>query len=327
MKLKKKAPTIEDVVRWLKRGKAFLITSHKNPEADALGSQLALKIAIEKKGGRTFCFNESGVPENLKFLPGSEDIRRELPHPENFEKIIVVDSASPERITENFKELVEKKETLNIDHHFSNTNFGSLNYIDPQASATSVLIYRILKKFYPSFGKEVAENIYAGILADTGNFSFSNTNDETFQIARNLLSRGVQPNRIHRLMFASYPLRRLKLLSLALHSVEVREDLGLAMMKITGEMFEKAGAKYEDADEFVNYIRGIKGVEVAVLFKEISNGKYKLSIRTNSNQINASLLASHFGGGGHPQAAGAEVEGGYEKIKEEIIKLLQDMRR
>lgn len=315
---------IEEVIEWLKRGDSFLIASHKNPEADTLGSQLALKLAIERNGGKTYCLNISGVPEILRFLPGSDHINKNLPDLEEYEKIIVLDSSSPQRISEEFEQFIKGKKILNIDHHSTNTFFGEINYVDSSASATVVLIYRLLKEYYPEFDIDVANNLYAGLIDDTGSFAFSNTNEEAFCVAEDLVKRGVNTSEIYRKMFRNYPFRKLKLLGYALQTLEFYPDKKASFITVTKKMFEKSAAKPEDTENFVDYARDIEGVEVAFLIKEIDKNKYKLSIRSNTERIDASYIASLFGGGGHKQAAGAEVEGKYEEIKDKLINTLME---
>ncbi len=317
---------LEAVVHRLSHLTSCLIASHKNPEADALGSQLALHLALAQKGVNCRSFNTSGVPEVLRFLPRCQLIETQLPADFEPECVIVLDSAGLQRVHEEFGKYVQGKEVLNIDHHESNPLFGHMNYVDSSAAATAVLVYRIIKKLVPEFGIEVAENLYAGVVADTGNFSYSNTNAECLVMAADLVTRGVNPHLVYSSIYSSYPLRRMKLLALALQTLEFYPDLKASVISVFTHMYEKTGARPEDTEEFVNFARDIRDVDVAFLIREIKNNHFKISIRSKVSTINAAEIAARMGGGGHRQAAGAEVEGSYEAVKKRLLTLLQEVR-
>jgi phosphoesterase RecJ-like protein len=303
--------------RYIETSKKIAIVSHINPEADAIGSSLALFHFITSMKKEVVVINKTGVPETLKFLPGSERIKRSLPS--DVDLYIILDTASLKRT--GF-EIAKNKDTppiINIDHHVTNEKFGNLNLIDPEASATAVIIFRFFRHINFPMTEEIMINIYAGMFEDTGGFSYQNTNAECFRIATFMVKNGLDPSYVARMLKEEVPARKYLLLGEALSTLKIYPKIKTATMFVRMDMKRKVGASWEDTDGFVDYPKSIKGIKVGVLFNEREDGTIKVSMRSKED-VDISWVAREFGGGGHKNAAGFE-------LKKEEVKNIKKYER
>jgi bifunctional oligoribonuclease and PAP phosphatase NrnA len=221
---------------------------------------------------------------------------------------------------------------LNIDHHVSNNGFGSHCLIDGQACATAEIVYRLIRALEIPLNKAIATCIYTGILTDTGSFRFSNTNASAFAISQDLMHAGVDPYEVAQRVFGSYSLGRIKLLNLALNSIEISPNGKLSLMTVTRAMLEETHTQQEDVDGLINYARRIEDVRVAALIQEQTNGlttadgraRLHVSLRSDGS-MDVAALAGTFGGGGHRSAAGFQTESTLANIKSELLKWTERM--
>lgn len=313
------------VVEILKRGRRFLLLTHKDPDGDAIGSTLAMAHALEEAGKECVLIADGPAPVPYDALPGAEKIvsaRKELWDQSveaDYEAVLVLDCADTKRLDPFSETFSHIRPWINIDHHETNTFFGDLNLVEPGASSTAELVYKIIKRGGLPLTLEVAENIFVAIEADTGFFRYENTTPLAFKIAAEMVEQGVNPWQVNLKVMDVYDIPRLRLLSKALNTIELHLGGRVAMMTLTCNVFQELGAEREDSERFVDYARFIRGVEVAAFVREIDNGGYKFSLRSN-NCVNVAEIASRFGGGGHARAAGFERSGHLERIKEEFIK-------
>ncbi len=309
---------IEQIVKEIKEGRRFLVASHQNPEGDAIGSSLALTIALKNLGKEVTTFNQDGVPKLLQFLPGATEVSRKLPPDMPYDCAFIVDCGEPELLGEEFPRIKGIRKIINIDHHGTNDGFGDLQFIDPGASAAGELIYRLLKKIPVEITPEIATNIYTAIISDTGSFRFRNTTAEGLRIAGEMIEQGVEPKKIAQQLYETQPSAYLQLLALVLGTLEIAHGGKVASVTVLQEMFQRTGTSKDATEGFVNYPVSIEGVSLAILFREISESKFKVSFRAREN-IDVSLLAQEFGGGGHKGAAGCTIEGTLPEIKESVL--------
>jgi len=313
---------IKKILKELKEGKSFLVLSHQNPEGDALGSTLAMAFALKSLGKSVTTFNQDGVPDNLMFLPGAHDVSTSLSPDGRYDVIVAVDCGDPELIGDTFtrwrKSIRKSPSIIVIDHHKTNKGFGNLNYVDPGASSTGEIIYGLLRKIPVEITRPIAIHIYTAILCDTGSFRYSNTTPLAFKIVEEMVRKGADPWNISQHVFETQPLRRLKLLALVLKTLEVTPDGKVASVTLLRKMYEKTGARKEDAEEFINYTRSIDGVEVGILFREEKEKKFRISFRSKRS-VDVAHIAQEFGGGGHHSAAGCSVEGTLDEVKEKVL--------
>lgn len=307
----------EAVVELIKESSNIAILSHIMPDGDNIGSCLALYNALVKLGKNVIVALDDDVPEVYRFLKNSDQIVK----PENdynLDLVIALDCGDAGRLGKSAKYL-ENNKIINIDHHISNSNFGHYNIVDVNASATAELVYDLINKLKINMDKDICECIYTGIVTDTGLFQYSNTTSETHRIVADLISNGVEPAKVYKDVYQNNSLSKIKLLGEALSSIELHYSNKIASIILKKELFEQIGAKDEDADGIINYARDIKGVEVALLFRETEDGKIKIGFRSK-DFMNVNEIAQMFGGGGHKRAAGATAVGEIRDIKDKVLK-------
>lgn len=315
---------INQIAQEIKGAKRVLITSHENPDSDALGSMLALGLGLMKLGKEVTLYNKDDVPEVLKFLPHSDSILSSIEDIEGtFDLCFVVDCPTTDRPGREFQEFLSTGRCANIviiDHHQTNGSDENLSLLNPDASSTGVLIYSILKNIGVEIDSSIAENIYTTIVGDTGSFSYSNTNSETFLIAAELVKAGAEPELISQALYESEPLKKLKLLGLVLPTLRVAADKRIASLYVDSTMYEMTGTDREDTEGMVNIPRSIKGIEVAILFRQEKNSSspsWKVSLRSKGD-VDVSKIAEQFGGGGHKKAAGCNIAGELSEAMQKI---------
>ncbi|MEA3488926.1 MAG: bifunctional oligoribonuclease/PAP phosphatase NrnA [Candidatus Omnitrophota bacterium] len=298
----------------------FLITAHVNPEGDSIGSQLAVYRVLEKLGKKAVMVDHDKVPDNLKFLPGSELVAGEIPGGIPVNTAIVLDCPVAERAGSVYKNLEEAAFVINIDHHVSNEFFGDINWVEPDSSSVGEMIFNLTRELGIGMDKDMAAALYAAIVTDTGMFNYSNTSKETHLVAGELIGNGADPGKIHREIYEKKSVPDIRLLGMALTTLCVEADGRLAHMSLTRQMYREEGVERVSTDEFINFPRSIKGVEVAVFFKEIDDALKKINVSfRSSGTIDVNKIASRFGGGGHPQAAGCLFEGSLEGARVQVL--------
>lgn len=313
-------------IEQLRKGKRFLTVSHVSPEGDAVGSLLGITLALRSLGKEVVAYLEDPVPDLFKFLPGSETVVHDLEGEGPFDATFAVDCGQKERLGRGFNNLNHPGCVINIDHHATNDNFGDINVIAPDASAAGELVYDFCEAASIKITKDIAVNLYVAIHTDTGSFRYSSSTPGAFKKAGELVSRGAEPWEISMRVYENHPARKFKLLGFVLSTLDVVGDGAaagkIATLTVTLDMFKKAGAEKDLADGFVNYARGIEGVEVGVLFREAKNLFYKVSLRSKG-LIDVAEVAQNFGGGGHRNAAGFTVNGTLEEVKAKVIGVLK----
>lgn len=311
---------IDKVVEKIKEGKKFLITSHVNLEGDSLGSELALAYILDKLGKKIFINNSSNVPKNYKFLPLLYFLERKKIN--DFDVAIVLDCSEIDRIGEVKKFVTSEKIIINIDHHPDNRYFGRINWIEPRASAVGELIYRLYRKFKIPLNCDVAICLYTAIMTDTGGFRNENTTAYTHKIISDLLKYNIKHSFIFENVYEMFPFSRMKLLGLSLSTLKMDNDKKIAWMFVSQDMLRKSKTDLENAEGFIELVRSIKEVRLAILFQEVSDNKVKVGFRSREG-IDAGKLASLFGGGGHFGASGCIIEGKLEKVIKDVLEKIR----
>lgn len=319
----------DKAIEVMKKGSRFLVVSHVSPEGDAVGSLLGVTLALRSIGKEAVAYLEDPVPELFTFLPGADTVVHNLDGAGAFDATFAVDCGQKERLGKDFVELKEPGTIVNIDHHATNDSFGAVNVIEPHASAAGELVYDFIKAAGIKITKDIAVNLYVAIHTDTGSFRYSSSTAESFIKAGDLVRCGAEPWDISRRVYENNPVRRYKLLGMVLSTldlIEVPESEGgvkIATLLVTKEMFAKAGAGKDDADGFVNYARGLEGVQVGMLMREAGPDLYKVSLRSKGD-VDVAAVAMAFGGGGHRNAAGFTVEGTLADIKGKVIAAVRE---
>jgi phosphoesterase RecJ-like protein len=301
----------------LANGKEFMVTSHIDPDGDAIGSAFALSLGLKQLEKETVVYLKDRVPYRYEFLPQPTSLVHEIPA-KRFDAIFAVDCGDFFRIGDGYEKLKEKGPIINIDHHETNEAFGFLNIIDERASSTAEIIYAILKALDVRMDFDIAVNLYTAILTDTGSFRYNSTNSKAFIICEEMTHFGVIPSYVAEKVYESHPKERFLLLCGALTTLETHYDNRLAIMYITDELFRQTGGSREHAEGFVEFLKEMRGVEVAVVARQIGENRYKISMRSKG-KVDVASVASRFGGGGHKNAAGCTIEGSIDQVKKILI--------
>jgi phosphoesterase RecJ-like protein len=352
-----------DIFRIIETSKKVLIATHENPEGDAISSAIAVGLFLKALDKDVYLYDKDQVPNNLKFLPRVEKFLNEFPE-EPIDLLIVVDCGEFSRVGANFEQLSGINRIINIDHHFTNTRFGHLNLVLPDASSTGeALFYLFLaygayihkiayspydnflgnksseplpcnqeerKKILSFITDDIALSLYTSILTDTGSFHYSSANKRSFYICSVLNEYNLDPSKIATELFETKPAEMYFLLGKSLNTLEFSSNGKVASMVGTKKMIEdvlkeEGGNRINGLYEnFVNYPRSIQGVEIAIFFRETGFNQYRLNFRSKS-YADVAYVAEKFGGGGHKFAAGCKVNGDLTEIKNEVYKYCSEV--
>lgn len=308
------------ICRVLREKDRFLVACHENPEGDAIGSELALALALRKMGKTATVLNADPVPGNLLFLPGADTVVFEADG-SGYDVAVVLDCGSPERTGRVAPELRKCPLLVNIDHHRTNGDRGELSLVDPDAAATGLLIHRVLSAMGYDIGLDVATNIYVAILTDTGSFHYGSSSPEAFEVAGEMVRRGVDPWAVAERVYETQSAQRLRLLGRVLGSLEISAGGKVASITTMRETLREFASGKDALEGFINYPRSIVGVEVAVSFREEEGGVFRVSFRSKG-RVDVSAVAARFGGGGHRNAAGCTVPGSLPDVKKKVLEAL-----
>ena len=311
----------QEAYELIKNNKNFLIVSHKNPDGDSIGSEIALAMALIKIGKNIYIYNSDPTPEKYSKFPKATLVKTRKK--KNFEEdvTIFVDCAEIERVGRIKENIDFSKPSINIDHHIGNSKFGTVNIIKPDHSSTAEIIYQFIKDEI-EMDKEIATYLYIGILTDTGAFRYPNTTSHSLRVASELVEYGVIASQVSEFIWFTDPEARIKLLGDVLRTMDLYDKISI--MHVTKEMLKKHGAKEEDTEEFVDYGLSIERIETAAIIKERKNGILKVSLRSKNN-VPVQELAAKYGGGGHRTASGFSVKRELLPFKKELKKELEKL--
>ncbi|NNG16676.1 MAG: bifunctional oligoribonuclease/PAP phosphatase NrnA, partial [Gemmatimonadales bacterium] len=298
-------------------------------DGDGLGSEVGLVHLLRKRGIDAIVTNPSPTPERFGFLfesvPDADQSRAAIKELRRADAVIVVDIADLERLGMLAETVGELRVPIGcIDHH---TSPGTLpdgpRYVDPSASATGELVFEIAMANGWDIERAIARALYVAIMTDTGSFRFSNTHPRTLRIAAELLEAGLNPEQIYADVYANAPEGRPRLLAEALQTLVVEPEHGLAWVTVPPGALERLGLTADDLDGVVEYPRSIAGVRMALLFREISQGRIKVSLRSMGD-VDVAAFANAFGGGGHTKAAGLSLAGSLAEVQSKVLAEARD---
>ncbi len=308
----------ERLITRLRSGHRFLITSHANPDGDAIGSTVAAARLLRQLGKSTTMWLRDPVPRLYRALPGSERIHAgtEPPanFPDDFDGAIIMECPSTDRT--GLAEFLTDLPLINIDHHLGNEHYGSVNWVDTAAPAVGEMVFRIARAMNLTIGRDVANALYLTLVTDTGGFRFSNTTAAAFDAAGELVREGASPETISKWLYESQPESVLRLVAEMLQTLEIHAEGLVATAWLTHEMVERAGAGPGDSEGLIDYPRSIEGVEAVAMFRQLEDGNFKVSLRSRG-QVDVEKIARRLGGGGHKNAAGFSSQ----KTREELFAL------
>ena len=308
------------IVEAIGRARTVAISSHVRPDADSIGSGLALSLMLTQLGKTVRYCNAERAPNPIDRLPGYGDIRIRQIDPEPFDLVILIEGGNEERTGQkNLKNYF----TVNIDHHATSSDDANINWVVPEAAAVGELVYELGLALKVDFSHDIAFNLYAAIASDTGSFKYSNTTPASLAIASDLATRGgFPPCQVSDLLFNSNSHEKIQMLSRVLSTLELALDRRVAMIDFQRSFLRPFDLKDIETEDIIAIARSIAGVQVLLFFKEIADDYYRISIRTRDN-FSARQIAQVFDGGGHHHAAGFFYRGGLAAAKKEILQLVR----
>lgn len=308
----------DEVISFLKSNDDFLIATHISPEGDALGSAIALAMALGSMGKKAAVYDRDPVPEFYSFLPGAGGVLHSTSPLETGSMcLVLVDCNTPERAALDGRAF---RGSAVIDHHETEGPFGDAKWIDPRAPATGLMIYSLIRDLGVTVTKEMATNLYAAIAVDTGTFRYRNVTPEALRVAADLAELGANPGLIAENIYESWSTNRFHLLCMTLGTLEISD--GIAIITVTQEMMKKTGTSPIDTENFSNFPRLIRDIRVAAFFRETEDGAWKVSMRSKGD-INLARIAEKFQGGGHKSAAGYNIRADIRTAKRRLIEAVR----
>jgi len=297
----------------------ILIFTHENPDADGIGSMLALYIFLKKKGKDVECAMKDPVPEVLDFLPQVEKIKT-LPNKEPYDIGILVDAAGINRAGTD----VKAKEFIRVDHHIGGDFYGGSDTVDTTAPSTTYIVANILREWNENLiDKDIATCLYTGLITDTGAFRHNNVDDRAFDMAKFLVQKGADPHYIATMVYERNKLSTVKLLQETLSTLKLYENGKISSLTVERKTLQKCGAKEEETEGLVNYARSIDGVEVAfIMIQKEDLQTWRVSLR-GKGKVDVRNIAAHFGGGGHRDAAGCRIKGAKEEVEKKLVERIK----
>jgi len=304
---------LDEVLNQIGRRQKFILTSHARPDGDAVGSALACCQILRSMGKQASVVLSDGVPGIYEPLPFADTVLRDTAEAPDAEAAIILecDSVARTRLAG-----LEQHYLINIDHHATARPFADVNWIDPSACATAEMIFRLAREAGVKVSPEVATCLYTAVLTDTGSFCFHGTTERTFALAQELVRCGADPVSVAHNVYFSTQLSKMRLLGAALNGLQ--QDGTLAWMYVDRATVERCHASEEDCEGLVNYALAIKGIEVALFFREQPDGRFRVSLRSKGS-VNVASVAEAFGGGGHECASGCAVEGPLAAAVERLL--------
>jgi phosphoesterase RecJ-like protein len=294
---------LSQVLSQIEQRDRFVLTSHARPDGDAVGSSLGFSQILRSMGKQAEVVLRDGVPRIYHSLPYADKVVKAERVNGNYQAAIILECDSIQRTR---LQGLEDRFLINIDHHASARPFAHVNWIDPKAVATAEMIYRLAREAGVQISAEIATCLYTAVLTDTGSFMFAGTNEHTFELARELVLAGADPARCARNIYFGHSSAKMRLLGAALSKLQREGPLG--WISVSQEQMERCEAREEDCEGLVNYALSIHDVEVAAFFRELPDGRFRVSLRSKGG-YDVAAIAQRFGGGGHRCASGCSLDG------------------
>lgn len=306
----------------LKNEDDFLVVAHYNPDGDAIGSTCAMGHILSALGKKYTLYNPSGLPQRYSFVDNPAPIVNELP--EVLPKwTIVLDCGAKERIGEALYARIDSTRIIDIDHHLGNGDYGEANWVDVRQPAVGNMMAELAQELEIPLTGGLAECVYLAVATDTGFFTYGSTTPESLELAAHMLRHGLDLPRMNRHITKQWSEERMRLWTEVMSGVELYNDKTIAVGAITDAMFERTGTTSEDTENIINFIRRLKSVRVAAIFRQEGPEEFKFSLRSYGND-NVQEIASRFGGGGHKNASGGTINAPLDEAKTLLVDVISD---
>jgi phosphoesterase RecJ-like protein len=318
-------PNVDDVAGQIKslidESQHIVCLAHKDADADSLGSALGFAASLRAMGKTVHPVVPAPYPFLLSYLPGFETLEAD---PEKYDVVFTFDCATVHRFGDKRALIESGVPVVNVDHHVSNDGYGSINLIEPEASASGQVVHRLLRRLDMPINAAVANNLYAALFTDTGGFRHENTTEEALRLGAELVHLGADPAWIALKSYKSRPVPMLKLEGLAVAALQTELNGTLVWSEVTQEMLAKSGASMVESEGIIDQLQSIDTMKIAVLFKEMEPNLTKISVRSR-DEVDATTLCTPFGGGGHRRAAGAELPKPLHEAEQTVLQLARDI--
>ena len=314
---------VDAVVEEIRQANKLLLTTHENPDGDALGSLVAMHWILKGLGKDSLMYlspDEFPLPYEYRDFT-FDDLVGAPPEDMDERVVMFLDCGNIDRMPVDFLQR-DGIHILNVDHHHDNTRFGTVNLVSPEASCTAEIVFRLAAELGADVTPKIANALYVGLVTDTGRFMYENTTPAAHRMAADLIDAGVDAHGAYRRLFEDLPYSRLLLLSRALQRIARYDEGAITLATLTRLDFEETGALETDSEGIIDNLRSVEATKVAVLVRELladdRRGQSKVSLRATDGSVDVSIIARELGGGGHRQAAGASTELPLEELVEKI---------
>jgi phosphoesterase RecJ-like protein len=308
----------------------FLVTTHENPDGDALGSMLALHLALRQLGKDSVMYlsGDSPLPSEYRFMP-LDELLRDVPGDAADRTLVAVDCANESRLGPDPEILMNAGFVLNIDHHHDNSRFGNVNVIVPHASSTGEVLADLFELLDVEITSDIAEALYIALVTDTGRFQYTNTSPKAMRLAASLVERGADVHKVFQGVYESVEFAKLKLLARALAHAQVYEGGRVVVSYLARDDFSAVSAPEPYAEGIIDYLRAVQGADMSVLIREPprrDGPTHRVSLRASVDELDVSAIARKSGGGGHRQAAGFSSEASIDEITRFVLEEFRRVR-
>jgi len=309
---------LREIAEAIERRNRFLVATHVRPDGDAIGSVLGMTWMLRKLGKTADAYCQDPAPPAQAFLAGAQGIRQHLADPSVYDAAILVDCGGFDRVGDSLADSIQHIPLLiNIDHHVNDAPFGDIYWVNSAASSSCEMLYELCQSLPVALDADLAAQLYTGLLMDTGGFRFSNTNQRVLEIAGELVAAGANPAHIAEQVYESVSPQAIQLLARVLGTIRFFADNRLATAELSQKMFNETGTSPADSEGFINHLRSVKTVLLAMLFREDKDEVVHVSLRSK-NPVDVAAWAKRYGGGGHRRAAAFRLNGRLSEVRSHI---------
>jgi len=295
------------VLKIIRRHQKFLVTTHHNPDADAVSSALAMAMYLKSLGKKVHVLNEDACPQWLKFLPGTSmfkkagDIKKA-----DYQVAIVLDCGDMKRVGSVKDFIQEGKPLINIDHHVTNDGFGSINVVQSKASSTCEMVFDFLKEAKHALNKNIAILLYAGIMTDTGSFRYENTSAHSHAVVEKLMAFKFSAAQMYDRLYTGIPVVDMKMFTEVIHNAKLLDGNRVYCVSLAKSVVESFSKSFDLKEKLFTFLRSMEGIEVLVILTEIGPQEVRVNLRSQKD-FDVAALSQQFDGGGHKKAAGCKI--------------------
>jgi len=313
----------EELVQHLKQGQRFVVASHQRPDGDAIGSAMAMALALRAIGKDATVVTDGIPPVFLQPFPDVASIRITPEVTETFDAALIMECSELARTGVTG---LDRSPVMNIDHHPGNTGYGAINWVDESAAACGEMAFTLIEALGAPLTREVATHVYLAVLTDTGSFHFSHLSPRTYEIARRCVEAGADPQWIARTHYDSNSLARVRIFGAVMNGMVIVDEGRVALLSITRQTMTDLSGTGDDLEGLINFPLTVKDIEAVAFFKEIGDHDWRVSLRSKGT-VDVGAIARWQGGGGHTNAAGCSAKGALDEVNKQFGQLLTEAIR